>query len=238
MEISSSNLLDNLIYRANIFNYDTKFLNDVREKNLTLDLNEYNRTKNNNSIVDISTTLTFLKRKSPEQIEQVTKLVEQREIEDVNIDGEEEHQVGYCKDARSTMIFLLDLILFSQAQLSSTETKKRAEMENMEVSDLKSTQLKVNSNSDNILYALLYLDGLMMFNIDFIKCMDQYAPLLNTTLSKMLFDIMNDQFVDNITKEVASHLLAADMAFTDPDNVGLNSWRELMNWTLDYYTAS
>ena len=37
MEISN-NSLDNIIYRANIFNYDNKFITSVFERNLKLDI--------------------------------------------------------------------------------------------------------------------------------------------------------------------------------------------------------
>ena len=34
----SNNSLDNIIFRANIFNYDNKFIADVSNRNLKLDL--------------------------------------------------------------------------------------------------------------------------------------------------------------------------------------------------------
>ena len=41
MEILSNSLTDNVIYRANIFNYDINFLTGIKERNLKLDLNIY-----------------------------------------------------------------------------------------------------------------------------------------------------------------------------------------------------
>jgi hypothetical protein len=43
MEIVANNLLESLIFRSNIFNYDNKFLTELREKNLKVDLNLYSR---------------------------------------------------------------------------------------------------------------------------------------------------------------------------------------------------
>ncbi len=47
MEILSNSLTDNVIYRANIFNYDINFLTGIIERNLKLDLNIYTRGKIN-----------------------------------------------------------------------------------------------------------------------------------------------------------------------------------------------
>jgi hypothetical protein len=45
MDNNNTGLLDNIIYRANIFHYDIKFLSDVKERNLKLDLGAYNLGK-------------------------------------------------------------------------------------------------------------------------------------------------------------------------------------------------
>ena len=45
MEINTNNLLDNIVYRANIFNYDSKFLAEFKKRDLKLDLNLYSQGK-------------------------------------------------------------------------------------------------------------------------------------------------------------------------------------------------
>ncbi len=47
MEVTNNNLLDNIIYRANIFNYDSKFFNEFRERKLKLNLNLFCQSKLN-----------------------------------------------------------------------------------------------------------------------------------------------------------------------------------------------
>lgn len=42
MDVISSNVLENLIFRANIFNYDNKFLLEVKDK-LKLDFTHYSQ---------------------------------------------------------------------------------------------------------------------------------------------------------------------------------------------------
>lgn len=249
MEINSSNLLDNIIYRANIFNYDTKFLNEVRERNLKLDLNSYSQVRKDQTTVEVSTGYQFLKQKSKDQLGQILGLLSQSEEEEEEREGDEEEvdtnlsrKVNKMainprsKDARSTFLLLVDIIMFSKSQISTRESKRLEEMENMEVEALKSSQHVRNVFSDNILYALLYLDGLIMFNIDIIKKLDQYSPLIGAPLSEILFDVLNDKFIDDYTKEVASHLLSADLAFANPEGIAMTTWKDLIHWTFDYYT--
>jgi hypothetical protein len=247
MEITSNNLLDNIIYRANIFNYDTKFLNDVRERNLKLDLNMYSQIRNKSNVVETLRGYQFLKQKSKDQMNQVLSLLTQkdddegeelREIEQElgNKKGDKSNLLSRNKDARTTFLLLIDIIMFSKVQITSSENKKLAEGEQMEVEELKSSNLVRNVYSDNILYSLLYLDGLIMFNIDSIKKLDLYCPLLGSTLSEVLFDLINDRFIEDYCKEIASHLLSADLAFTNPEAVNLNIWKDIMNWTFNYYT--
>ncbi len=45
MEINSNNLLDNIIFRANIFNYDSKFLSELKKRNIKLDFSIYAQGK-------------------------------------------------------------------------------------------------------------------------------------------------------------------------------------------------
>ena len=46
MEVSNNNLLDSIIYRANIFNYDSKFFNEFREKKVKLNMNTFAQSIN------------------------------------------------------------------------------------------------------------------------------------------------------------------------------------------------
>ena len=41
IEVNSTQILDNMIYRANIFNYDSLFLKEVMTKNVKLDFAKY-----------------------------------------------------------------------------------------------------------------------------------------------------------------------------------------------------
>jgi hypothetical protein len=138
--------------------------------------------------------------------------------------------------ARKVLILLMDLISFSKNHLNKSESKRLADFEKLQVDQLKSSQQVRNSFSDNILYGLLYLDGLVMFNVDIVRLLDRYSPLLGINFHEVLFEILSNQFVEDSIKEVASHVLSAYLSFVNPEGIGLNLWKEFINWTYNYYT--
>jgi len=247
MELSSNNLLDNIIYRANIFNYDSKFLSEFRKKDIKLDLNLYSKVRTQQSNDQLAIAIQFMNQKSKDQLVQILSLLSQKEEEEpseININEDEEvvdtsnklqKMVlnSKSKDARTTFLLLIDVLLFSKNQHYATESKRLEG--DMEVDEVKSSLHTRTVFSDNILYTLLYLDGLIMFNIDIIKKLDQYSPLLGVNFTDILFEIVNDKYLDGNTKEIASHLLSADLAFVNPEGFPINKWKELMYWTFDYY---
>jgi hypothetical protein len=84
MEITSPNLLDSIIYRANVFNYDNKFLTEIRDRNLKFDLTNYNNESKTQSTL-AEKGISFLKQKSKDQISQLLTLL--LEIEESSIDN-------------------------------------------------------------------------------------------------------------------------------------------------------
>ena len=140
MEISASNILDSIIYRANIFNYDNKFLAEIKERGLKLDLSKYP----DDSKCQSATGATFLKQSSKDQINQILSLIAYREdnISELNSNGEEEGDETVntdmnarstvskritnvsispvIKDARSTLMLLLDVVVQCKKQLDLT----------------------------------------------------------------------------------------------------------------------
>jgi len=103
----------------------------------------------------------------------------------------------------------------------------------MEVDEYKVHEAMKNIHSDNLLLCLLLLDGMSMINVDIIKKLDEISPLLGVNFTDLLFDLMNDKFLDSNTKEIASHLAALDMMTYE--NTPDSRCRELMEWTYNYY---
>lgn len=267
MEINTNNLLDNIIFRANIFNYDSKFLSELKKRNIKLDFSIYSQGKlsfkilEKNSDEQTKSAIKFLNLKSKEQLNQIISLLGQKEEEQENSEATDEYQYeddienvnAYMnknsknmdrlsitsdnKIVRTAFTVLLDILLFSKSQLSNTEEKRMADIDEMEVSDLKTSGKKRQLFSENILFVLLYIDGLVMFNIDIIKKFEQYSPLVGINFSEFLFEMINCKFVDDYTKEIASHLLCLTMAFVNPESIAFSKWKDILNWSFDYYLS-
>jgi hypothetical protein len=247
MEITAANLLDSIIFRANIFNYDSKFLAEFRKRDLRLDLNLYSQVRRQQSADQVATAIQFLNQKSKDQLGQIVSLLAQKEEEVIadEVQNDDEEVVNTTKkldkmilnakskDARATFLVLIDVLMFSKTQHYSNESKRLEG--SLDVEEVKTSVQTRSVFSDNILFALLYLDGLIMFNIDIIRKLNQYAPLLGASFSDVLFEIINDKYLDCFTKEIASHLLSSDLAFVNPEGFPVSKWKELMYWTYDYY---
>lgn len=208
----------------------------------------------------MKSAIKFLNLKSKEQLNQIISLLAQKEVEskeertdEYQYDEDIENVNAYMnkisknmenlsissdnKIVRTAFTVLLDILLFSKSQLSNTEERRMADIDEMEVSDLKTSSKKKQHFSENILFVLLYIDGLVMFNIDIIKKFEQYSPLVGINFSEFLFEMINCKFVDDFTKEIASHLLCTSMAFVNPEIIALSKWKDILNWSFDYYLS-
>jgi hypothetical protein len=133
---------------------------------------------------------------------------------------------------------LLHLLNFSKAVVETTESKRLEEQETMEVKDIKSSQITTNASTDNVLYVLLYLDALVMVNIDIVKKFVLYSQcLLGFSFADLLFDLLNSRHLSDSHKEVASHVLSAQMSFDNQEAKEFGKLSELMKWTHHFATA-
>jgi hypothetical protein len=192
--------------------------------------------------------VSFLNQKSHDQYEQIINLILQNEDQGLEekLDGEDIVETNQkrlnkltisnkSKEARTSLLILLDVLAFSLSQLTANESKKLNEMHDMGVDQLRSMNDSRETFLNNILYCLLYLDGLMMFNIDIIRKLDELSPLLGLSLPDLLFDLINSTHTEDPIKEISSHLLSAHLVFVNPDGFPVNKWKELMHWNFDYY---
>ncbi len=187
--------------------------------------------------MDINTAMQFLNLKSKDQLQKILGFLSERESDDnddLSGDLGKMSLISY-RDARSTLLLLVDVIFFSKNELHRSESKRLEGTDKLEVDEMKSRQYVRNAFSDNILYALLYLDGLIMFNVDIIRCISKVSPLVGVNLHNILFEILNEKYLDEQTKEVASHLLSAELSFVNPDIISNTLWKNAINWTYNYY---
>ena len=78
MEVPFHNLQDNLIYHANIFNYDKAYLMELINRRIKIDFSLFNMENQD----DIASIISFLKMSSKDQITELSTLILQQAREE------------------------------------------------------------------------------------------------------------------------------------------------------------
>ena len=218
MEIIFSNLQDNLVYHANIFNYDKNFFNELCSKNLKLDFSNFSLQNQE----DVPTVIQFMKLKSKEQIAQLGTVISEQE-ENVYNEEQGEMMVKVSKEAKKTIRILLDLIVYSLDKFNKDQERIRQIQENMDGPE------PSNIHADNLTCCLLYLDGICMVNIDLIKSIAFTCPVTGRELYDLLLVLMNNKDLSLQAREIASHLISMHLMMEE-GNVD-QKCIEIINWT-------
>ena len=98
------------------------------------------------------------------------------------------------------------------------------DQENYNVNELKKSHAIRGVNNDNVLYILLFFDALIMINIDMIRKLNLYA---SNQLHSILFKILNSDHIDNVSKEIGSHVLSSALSFVDSEVVDTTNMNTL-----------
>ncbi len=144
------------------------------------------------------------------------------------------------KRAKAAIKILLEGLNKAITGLTKGELKKLTKGDKIEVIERKQLDEKKTKDSDSILYILLFFDGLMMVNIDFVKILVSQAENNGFELPDLLtifYNILDSKYIEETSKEVASHLLCGVIAFSDPDKIFLSQdhlFHGLIQWTYDY----
>lgn len=144
------------------------------------------------------------------------------------------------KRAKAVIKVLLEGLNKAILGLTKGEMKRLNEGEDIAVDVRKQLQSQKTEHSDSILYSLLFFDGLVMVNVDFVKILVCQAETVGIELLDLIgifYNILDSSFIEETSKEVASHILSAILAFTDPDKIfdtNKNIFASVMQWTYDY----
>ena len=187
-----NNLQDDIVYHANIFNYDKKFLTTLLNTGIRLDFSDYIQEKNV-KVEDITPVMDFLKSKSKNQVSLMTLAVdhEYRRISDD--DPELLSKKQQLKSVTKTLRHLFKLFQFSYDK-AMEKVKQVMEGEG------KIEPGEINAN--NIITCLLFFDGVSMVNIDIIKLIENNASYTNKSLVELVFMILNNNYIDFHIKEI------------------------------------
>ena len=229
--IEFNNLQDNIVYHANIFNYDKQFLMNLLKTKIRLDFSEYYQLKNTQG-KDRTSVSDYFQKSSKEQVELMAYTAyKEFEIHQDDLEPEPENE----KNKRDKQIvkkalrYLFNLFMYSYEK--AEERAKSIEGEQIMAGEL---------HSDNLIACLLYLDGISMINVDVILLIKTNAEYTGKSLDELVFMLLNNNLVDFHIKEIASHILSIYLMQNDgnkneekneQDITKLN--RELMKWTYE-----
>ena len=229
--IEFNNLQDNIVYHANIFNYDKQFLMNLLKTKIRLDFSEYYQLKNTQG-KDRTSVSDYFQKSSKEQVELMAYTAyKEFEIHQDDLEPEPENE----KNKRDKQIvkkalrYLFNLFMYSYEK--AEERAKSIEGEQIMAGEL---------HSDNLIACLLYLDGISMINVDVILLIKTNAEYTGKSLDELVFMLLNNNLVDFHIKEIASHILSIYLMQIDgnkneeKNEMDINKiTKDLMKWTYE-----
>lgn len=245
MESKSFDISKGIIFRANIFNYDNKFFEDFRNRNRRLDLGDFSQVNHKNILQHRQTVTEFLNRNFKDQIDLMSSLLDGEQYELIggqdqgdNIDDENHEKDAkriVSKEARIVLQVLLDVVNTSSKLIVENEEERLKNQEHLDDDEILSKKTAVQRHSDNLLLALLYLDGLIMTQIDLISVINNQGPNVGVVVDELFYNLLYRNQLETSTKEIASHLLSASLSFTSFGKEFSNDkLSRVLDWTFDY----
>ena len=225
-EVLFNNLQDDIVYHANIFNYDKQFLMNLLKFNIKLDFTEYSQAKGQ----DLKPTIEFLKKKSRDQVDLMTYAV-YNEFNQLPEDLDPELVQKKVQDSKAATKALRHLFnLFTYSYEKAEEKAKVIEGSSIEAGEL---------YANNLIACLLYWDGISMVNIDIVKLIENGAGYTGKSFKEFIFMILNNKKFDYHIQEIASHILSIDLmvnyenTFPQQEIDIPEASKELMKWTYE-----
>lgn len=115
--------------------------------------------------------------------------------------------------------------------------EENVDYENEGVENIMQIQTNQQNLKNGILFCLLYLDGLIMIDLENINKIQFIALSHQINLFGILTQIMNmkNNISDLNIKEIASHLFCTIIGFCEFDSNNEDLYRFIFTWTNEYY---
>lgn len=212
------NSIQNIIYHANILNYDKAFFQEIIARGLKFDFDKLIEETRKQD--EVTSALQFLSKSPKDQINLINSTFQEEEENNSMIgEGNKEGLDKQVKNSiKSFIVLIFKLLSFSKKIITET----------------KGTQQTAKSlEENNITYGLLYLDGLIMINIDLMKSFQVLENRQPENLDQILFSIIEEPLIDRNSQEIASHLLSVYLMYNTKKDI-LPSFIKLMEWTFSH----
>jgi hypothetical protein len=236
-------LSENLIYRANIFNYESRYFDEYHQINNKIDFSLYNLSTNKNLSENYLKFENFVNLPLEDQLGNLFSLTGLLNENDSNEVPEEENSNQepkklINKDAKIFIQVIVDLLESSTRLIETTEE----ELNSGNVTEINSKDNKksfATKASYNLINSLLFLDGIIMSNIDLAGVLELLADNVGVSLVESLFSILDSpsNYFSDYTKEVAAHIISCIQVFSVKQEYGTNDFQRLVEWVMNYNYA-
>lgn len=219
---------DNIAYRANIFNYDSKFFDEFSNSSLQfLDLEQNKEPALKKVSEDIKKYIAIFSKPVNEQLNLFNTLVYY-----LNESNEESSQ-KVTKDAKQIIQTIIDAIQNCHNVLKQTEEER---LKNQETWDTGVTQAKKQYAERllaNITYCLLFLDGLIMQNVEISGVYELLSQNVGINFDDLMNTLLASKELNTQQKEVVSHIYSASIVFASKAK-DASLYKAITKWTISY----
>lgn len=238
---------ENLIYRANIFNYDNKYFEDFSKVNSKTEISMFSGSAYKVLLESYPKFQSFINFPIEEQIAKLFTLIGLLSEEESEGDSNNEvlgevdntRKIVINKEAKVFIQVAIDLLHSSSKLLEETELEIRTNSGLWDISTTDSKKAFSSKIYANVIHSLLYLDGIIMTSVELAAVIELLSDNVGVNIIDSLFNILHNKksvFPDQ-AKEVACHILSSIQVFSIRKEYGVLEFKALFDWLFEYNSS-
>ena len=238
---------ENLVYRANIFNYDSKFFDEFSKGSQLYDrlgLRDNSFDKASKKLSDLDRFFGYQIVKQFDELNSLANLLHETDSSsdevkpNINLNSNNERKSATSKDAKLVVETLIEILSCSFIVLQKNEKERIDTHHKSEVGDYNEKKQYSEKIIGNITFCLLYLDGILMYNIDLAGVFELMSLNVGVRFNKLLSDLLYSNLIPDTSKEVASHILSASVVFSVNTRHVTDEFNDIIEWSYNYNTLN
>lgn len=216
---------DYIVFRANIFNYDTKYFEEYIKEKIKIDFSVYKEK----SFTNKDLFLNFSSEKIQDQLNKLNSLIGL-----IHEDSEDYQNFMPNKEAKLSIQTIVDVLSTSYKLLCENEESIKKGGSNLDLEIKQSKKVVSAVLLSNIVYCLLFIDGIIMGNIDLSAVIELLSKNVGVDFANLLFSLLDDAELSDYSKEIAAHILSSVVVFSSNKEYSVDDFRRLIDWVMNY----
>lgn len=224
---------EHLTYRANIFNYDTKYFEEFSKTTNKIDFSVYNMNNHKYISDNYNKFQNHLNLPINEQLDNINSLVG---LLNENKDEDDFPKIPIKKEAKVFVQVLLDIVSSSEKLFVINEEEYVQNQSKMDITSRDAKKNLSNKILSNLINSLLLLDGIVMSNVELGAAFEFLGDNVGVKITDTLWNIMNDKTnsLGDIPREIASHLLSTIYVFSVKYEYSYKEFKSLIEWIIGF----